>query len=81
MTTDTAEEAVATPLTFEVSGGNPDDTELAAVMAVLQAVHRANVPVDQIDDRPLAGGWKSYHRTLRRVVNPGREAWRYSARP
>ncbi|MEL4358677.1 MULTISPECIES: acyl-CoA carboxylase subunit epsilon [unclassified Luteococcus] len=79
--TETEQSAEATPLTFQVSGGNPDDVELAAVMAVLQAAHRAGAPAEQSDDRPLAGGWKSYHRTLRRPVNPGREAWRYSARP
>lgn len=81
MTTDTAEHVEVTPLTFEVSGGNPDDVELAALMAVLQAAHRANVPVEQSDDRPVAGGWKTYQRTLRRVMTPGREAWKYSARP
>lgn len=64
-----------------VRGGNPSDDELAAVVAVLQAATAASVPLEEGDDRPLAGGWKSYTRTLRRQVTPGREAWRYSFRP
>jgi len=76
-----AEAAEVTPQTVQVRGGNPDEAELAAVVAVLQAATAASGPVDAGDDRPLAGGWKSYHRVLRRMPSPGREAWRYSARP
>ena len=28
------------------------------------------------DDRPLAGGWKSYYRTVRQQLVYGRDAWR-----
>ena len=28
------------------------------------------------DDRPLAGGWKSYYRTVRQQLAFGRDAWR-----
>ena len=76
--TDKTEEAL---LTVQVGGGNPSDDEMAAVLAVLQAATSASGPVENIDDRPLAGGWNTYHRVLRRTTNPGREAWRYSARP
>ncbi|CAI9407376.1 acyl-CoA carboxylase subunit epsilon [Aestuariimicrobium sp. T2.26MG-19.2B] len=54
--------------------GNPDDAELAAVVAVLAAV--GSTPPRETDDRPLAAGWKSYHRVLRRPLVPGRGAWR-----
>lgn len=78
--TDVADEQVARP-TIQVAGGNPTDEELAAVLAALVAATSAHAPDEQRDDRPLAGGWKSYTRTLRRQVLPGREAWRFSGRP
>ncbi|GAA1389335.1 acyl-CoA carboxylase subunit epsilon [Luteococcus peritonei] len=74
-------EEVAEPLRIEVVGGNPSDDEVGAVMAVLQAAMAAGAPAQKNDDRPLAGGWKSYTRTIRRQVMPGREAWRFSGRP
>ncbi|MGO4956008.1 acyl-CoA carboxylase subunit epsilon [Luteococcus sp. Sow4_B9] len=69
------------PLTIEVTGGNPDDAETAAVITALMAAMAPSGPVEESDDRPLAGGWKSYTRVMRRMPTHGREAWRYSARP
>lgn len=69
------------PLRIEVMGGNPSDDEVGAVLAVLAAATAAQVPQKNNDDRPLAGGWSSYTRTLRRQMMPGREAWRQSGRP
>ncbi len=64
---------------YSVGKTDATDEELAAVFAVLQA--RANSgPLKASTDRPLAGGWKSYHRTIRPQVAPGREAWRSSIR-
>lgn len=45
------------------------------------AASAGGAAAEETDDRPLAGGWKSYLRQMRRVVPPGREAWRYSGRP
>lgn len=63
---------------FQVTKGHPDDEELAAVMGVLMAAASDGGPIenDELGDRPRAGGWKSYHRVLRRQVVPGLDAWR-----
>ena len=64
---------------FRITRGHPDDVEVAAVMAVLQAVAAARRPADEgLGDRPRAGGWKSYWRVVRRPVVPGRDAWRHA---
>ncbi|WP_235997042.1 acyl-CoA carboxylase subunit epsilon [Aestuariimicrobium ganziense] len=62
-----------------IRGGEPTEDELAAVTAVLMA---AMTPVEPIrnTDRPLAGGWKSYYRVVRREHRPGPGAWRVSGR-
>lgn len=65
---------------LEVAKGNPTDEELGAAMAVLAAALRPTPPPRESDDRPLAGGWKSYWRTVRRPLVSGREAWRSSFR-
>lgn len=65
----------------QITGGNPTDEEAAVVTALLAAVAAGSAPVEESDDRPLAGGWKTYLRQMRRPIPPGREAWRYSARP
>ncbi|MBK7821641.1 MAG: acyl-CoA carboxylase subunit epsilon [Tessaracoccus sp.] len=51
------------------------EEEIAAIATVLAAASRQE-QLRQADDRPLAGGWKSYYRTLRPTLVPGREAWR-----
>ena len=61
---------------FSVAKANPSDEELAAVATVLAAKARANTRLYSADDRPLAGGWKSYYRTVRPQLIYGREAWR-----
>lgn len=66
--------------TIQVTKGMPDELEAGAVMAVLAAALTEPAPVMNTDDRPLAGGWKSYYRTVRRQVAPGREAWRNTYR-
>lgn len=51
------------------------DDEVAAVTAVLAAATRRET-LRSADDRPLAGGWKSYYRTVRGPLISGRDAWR-----
>lgn len=64
------------PADFAVSKSNPTDEELAAVATVLAAKARANATLYSADDRPLAGGWNSYYRTVRPQLFYGRDAWR-----
>lgn len=66
---------------IEMSGGNPTDDEIAAIAAVLKVIRVNGVVAEETDDRPLAGGWSTYLRAMRRTPPPGREAWKYSARP
>lgn len=51
------------------------EEEVAAIGAVL-AASAGGERLRSADDRPLAGGWKSYYRTLRGPLVGGREAWR-----
>lgn len=51
------------------------EEEVAAVTAVLAAASGSST-LRSADDRPLAGGWKSYYRTVRSPLMGGREAWR-----
>lgn len=51
------------------------EEETAAITAVLVAASRTDT-LRSADDRPLAGGWKSYYRTVRSPLVHGREAWR-----
>lgn len=60
---------------ISLSKAHLDDEEVAALVAVLGAASRAE-KLRQPDDRPLAGGWKSYYRTMRPVTVTGRDAWR-----
>ncbi len=64
----------------QVTKGEPTDEELGALLAVLMAAGRPIPAQRDTDDRPIAGGWKSYWRTVRRPVAPGREAWRRTYR-
>ncbi|MDO5082395.1 MAG: acyl-CoA carboxylase epsilon subunit [Arachnia propionica] len=59
---------------FTVSGGATDE-ELAALVAVLSAALAPDT-LKPAADRPLAGGWKSYYRTVRTPLVNGRDAWR-----
>lgn len=64
----------------QVTRGNPDDVELAAVVAVVAASTRAApTPRAEVDSK-VAAGWKSYWRTVRREMRVGREAWRNTYR-
>lgn len=64
----------------QVGKGAPTDEELGALLAVIAAATRPQPPQRETDDRPIAGGWKSYYRTVRRSLVPGREAWRNTYR-
>ncbi|HET9128075.1 MAG TPA: acyl-CoA carboxylase subunit epsilon [Propionibacteriaceae bacterium] len=79
MSADEAAPSDAGTPTFRITRGHPDDVEIAAVMAVLQAVTAARPPADEgLGDRPRAGGWKSYWRVVRRPLVPGRDAWTHT---
>ncbi|MGJ3508600.1 acyl-CoA carboxylase subunit epsilon [Enemella sp. A6] len=60
---------------FEVVGGNPTAEELAALVSVLTVVTSPVPPPP--DNVPYMGGWRSYWRTLRQPVYPGRDAWQH----
>lgn len=60
---------------FEVVAGNPTPEEVAAVLSVLTVV-TAPVPAPP-DNEPHMGGWRSYWRTVRRPLAPGRGAWQF----
>ena len=55
--------------------GNPTEEELAAAVTVLSLALAPRPNPRPADDRPLAGGWKSYWRVVRREHRPGRGAW------
>ena len=61
--------------TLSFSKANLTEEEIAAVAAALMASTREE-RLRSADDRPLAGGWKSYYRVLRRPLVGGRDAWR-----
>ena len=72
----TQDEAITEPEPlYSVVGGQATDEELAALFAILQ-VRSMTETLKAGSDRPLAGGWKSYYRTIRQSAAPGREAWR-----
>ncbi|PID50757.1 MAG: hypothetical protein CR980_02075 [Propionibacteriales bacterium] len=60
--------------------GNPTDTELAAALAVLSLLIQPRKLQAPVKDREIAGGWKSYWRTIRQPLHPGIDAWRGSLR-
>jgi len=60
-------------LTF--SGAELTEEEIAAVTAAL-AISLREERLRTPDDRPLAGGWNSYYRTVRPALVGGRDAWR-----
>ena len=60
---------------FSVVAGNPDETELAAVTAVLTAVaEEASGQRMQANDRS-PNAWAQSQRTLRSPIVPGPGAW------
>lgn len=67
------------PPLYSVGRSQATDDELAALFAILQA-RSVTDTLKAGSDRPLAGGWKSYYRTIRQPAAPGREAWRTSIR-
>ena len=68
------------PARFSVVSGSPSDDELAALAAVLVALHRERGKPHMPATATLAGGWRSYWYTVRNQLLPGREAWRSSFR-
>lgn len=64
---------------LQFSRANLDEEEIAAIAAALLA-STAPEKLRSADDRPLAGGWTSYYRTVRRPLIGGRDAWRTSNR-
>ncbi|MDO4783825.1 MAG: acyl-CoA carboxylase subunit epsilon [Propionibacteriaceae bacterium] len=72
--------AALTAPPIRVGKGHPTDEELGALLAVIAAATRPQPPQRETDDRPIAGGWASYYRTVRRSLVPGREAWRNTYR-
>ena len=60
---------------ISLNGPQLSEEELGALMAVLQASSRPD-RLRSADDRPIAGGWTSYYRTVRTPLMSGRDAWR-----
>lgn len=60
---------------ISVRGAQLTDEELAALVAVLRASSHPD-RLRSADDRPPAGGWTSYYRTVRVPLVSGRDAWR-----
>ena len=65
---------------LQIVSGEPSDEELAALGAVIVALHRARPTPHAPATNTLAGGWRSYWHTVRTPLVPGREAWRSSFR-
>ncbi|MDO5094222.1 MAG: acyl-CoA carboxylase subunit epsilon [Propionibacteriaceae bacterium] len=63
-------------VSYSITTGGATDEEVAALVTVLQAHAMADDRLKAADDRPLAGGWKSYYRTVRQQLAFGRDAWR-----
>lgn len=64
---------------ISLRGAQLTEEEVAAIMAVIHASAGAE-HLHSADDRPLAGGWNSYYRTVRSSLVGGRGAWRTSHR-
>jgi hypothetical protein len=60
---------------LQITGATLTEEEAAAVVAVLTAASRRET-LRSADDRPIAGGWGSYYRTVRSHLVTGRDAWR-----
>lgn len=64
----------------EVVSGSPTPEELAAIVTVVAAGSSSGASAGPTSDRPRAGGWKSYWRTVRREHRPGPGAWVHAVR-
>ena len=62
---------------FRVVKGQPTDEELAAVVAVLEALAARPGPEPVA---PPTSGWAAYWRTLRAPVPPGPSGWQAAGR-
>ncbi len=65
---------------YQIKSGNASPVEVAAVLAALETIRFATPPLHSAKDRPIAGGWNSYYRTVRVAHAPGRDAWRTTMR-
>ena len=65
---------------YGIRAAGATEEEVAALVVVLQALDMADDRLKAADDRPLAGGWKSYYRTVRQQLVYGRDAWRTNIR-
>ena len=61
---------------YDIRASGATEEALAAVVFLLRAGDMADDKLKAADDRPLAGGWKSYYRTVRQQLVYGRDAWR-----
>ncbi len=61
---------------YDIRAAGATEEEIAALVVVLQVLDMAEDRLKAADDRPLAGGWKSYYRTVRQQLVYGRDAWR-----
>jgi len=61
---------------YSIRAAGATDEEIAALVVVLRARDMAEARLNAADARPLAGGWKSYYRTVRQQLVYGRDAWR-----
>lgn len=61
---------------YDIRAAGATEEEITALVVVLQALGMAEDRLKAADDRPLAGGWKSYYRTVRQQLVYGRDAWR-----
>ena len=61
---------------YDIRAAGATEEEITALVVVLKALGMAEDRLKAADDRPLAGGWKSYYRTVRQQLVYGRDAWR-----
>ena len=75
MTDSATDEVVKADPPIVFGKGNPTDEEIGAAMAVLAIATAPRPKPRAAKDRPVAGGWASYWRTIRRDHRPGHGAW------
>ncbi|WP_435299613.1 acyl-CoA carboxylase subunit epsilon [Timonella sp. A28] len=72
--------ALSAATEVKVVGGQPNDDEVAALVASLVAVASAQ-PDDEADDAAPQNQWTNHQRRLEpRTPTRGRDAWRWSLR-
>lgn len=74
-------QADSPPVFFSVVGGEPTQTELAALVAVLSARARAAAAEMPVAARTPRSCWSDRSRLMRASLVPGPDAWRRSALP